>query len=1414
MAANYQMLFELNAALGGGFASAFTQGSQQIENMKSKLESLNSMGSTGDLLGGISSALSAVGVMQGLQSIYDMLQDCAQASIEFESAMTGVSKTTDLSASELEEMSAAVMRLSTEIPVTTTELANVMEVAGQLGIGKENLLDFSTTMSQLATATTMTADEAATMLAQFANITQMDPSQYSNLASAVVDLGNNYATTEQKIVEMGQGIAASGSLAGMSEADMMGLSAAVTSLGIETAAGSTSMSKLISQINMAVETGNGLDEFASVAGMTASEFATAWGDDAANALATFVTGLNDVERNGASATVILSELGITETRMQRMILSLAGSGDLMANAIRDANSAFAENTALSAEAEKRYATTESRLTMLSNAANNVKISIGDALTPVISSVAEGLTGLLEPMAEFIEQNPAIVQGITAFVAVLGVAAGAVAAYTAATKLAAAANLLFGGSIPGIGIIMGVAAGVGALVAGIGLLSDAIHDANPSFEELDAQFDDLNEKAKEQQAIIDLAEEYKNLTKEIADLESQSTDTTITIDAEPGKTVSVSGDLVVDKDGNVYAIDAETGEIVSVANDLVTDKDGNTYLIDASAGQKVSVKADLVTDKTGNTYVIDAQSGRHVSVRNDLVVDKDGNVFMIDAVTGNKVSVKYDLVTEADGTQYIINAITGQKVKVNTDLVYGNSEDELRQVINAEAGTHVSVSGELVTDKEGNTYVINARTGQKVSVKGDLVTDKDGTVYLIDAQTGKKVSVSNDLVTDQDGKLVKIDGEAGDTVSVYSLITDEEGKNVTITATVNTDGAEEELKALSEAEAASAAAAEELAAKRERLHEVTEALRTASGGLITATDQETDALNRQIGAYEAVARARKDQYTTQALDTITGQTKHYTEAVRAGTQAVTDLNKAQARADVITAFMDSGDAVGYLRDQYEELKYDVDSYEGSNWLIDDNTEAAALRERFIGLQETLNAVSTYNHDLWDTWIDPMENLKYAIDNDVMSEHDMVEGWKYATEQATQYADAVESNSKVQSEYIQNLVNGVTEGTMTTDQLRAALELAFKDAEDGAAQVDAIMEQVEEGINAAKAAAEGSGEVAQTESQGSIEAVTNVITKVEELRQAYENAKAAAKESLNGKFGLFDQAGLSDERQSVDEMGQGLQSQTEYWNQYQSNLEAVLNKGLAPEIAQQLSDGSQASAEALAELATASDEQIQSINESFQALEEQKDSLASVIADMQTNFSTTLASMKTELDTAVAELDMSTEAAQNAAATMTAYVEGLNAEDENASEAAKSIAANVNAALAAITDVDVDITYHYKTEGSPPADASGGTVGAHDAIGTDYAAAGLTLVGEEGPEIVMMQGGEKVLTAHETVNALSGASGDGSNHVDVQFSPVFNVSGSGNAAEIRAMLQEQSESLRDQVENIMDEVLSDRKRTAYA
>lgn len=481
----------------------------QIDELRKKQEEAadqaNNFGAKASAaISAVSQALASAGIAKALQEIYDFFAATAEASMGFESAMTGVAKTTDLTNEELAAMSREIKLLSTDIPVTVEEFAGIGEVAGQLGIAKENLLDFSTVMAMLATATTMTAEEGATLLAQFANITRMDPSFYSNLASAIVALGNNYATTEQKITEMAQGIAASASLAGMSEADMVALAAAVTSLGIETQAGSTAMSRLISTLMTAVETGEDLEEFASIANMTAGEFTRLWGTNAVQALQAFVVGLNDTERNGKSATVALTELGITEARMQRMILSLANSGDLLNRTLETANQAWSENTALTKEAELRYATTQSQLTMMQNAYNNLRIAIGDNYTPVLRELYAVGTDVLNNITEFVQKHPELVRAVTAFTAVIGTAVAGLGAYAAIVKIVIPLTTAFTAAIPGVNVIMAVVGGIALLTAGIAAFAGAADTGEKEIQELSAasraQYYQLEEMRREYEEV--------------------------------------------------------------------------------------------------------------------------------------------------------------------------------------------------------------------------------------------------------------------------------------------------------------------------------------------------------------------------------------------------------------------------------------------------------------------------------------------------------------------------------------------------------------------------------------------------------------------------------------------------------------------------------------------------------------------------------------------------------------------------------------------------------------------------------------------------------------------------------------------------------------------------------------------------
>lgn len=450
-------------------------------------------------------AIVAAGIATALKEVYEYFADCAQASMDFESAMTGVAKTTDLTDDELSAMSDAIKEMSTEIPATTEELAAIAESAGQLGIHKESLLDFTEIMAMLGTSTNMTADEAATSLSRLANITGMSQEDFDRLGATIVDLGNNLATTEKEIVDMSMRIAGAGAQVGMTEAEIMSFSGALSSVGIEAEAGGSAFSTLISNMSLAVQQGgDGLEQFADVAGMSASEFAAAFEEDAAGAIIQFIQGLGNMESEGRSAIAVLDDMGLSDIRMRDALLRAAGASDVFTNALQIGSNAWDENTALVNEATKRYATTQSQLTMMQNAYQNLKVAIGDAYTPALQKAYSVGTQVLNAVSQFVKQNPALVNAITAFVGVIGAVTIALTAYTAVVKIANAVTAAFATvSSVALGPIFAVTAAVAAVTAGIvALATAAANDAVPSVDELTQAAQGMREAMDEANATYD------------------------------------------------------------------------------------------------------------------------------------------------------------------------------------------------------------------------------------------------------------------------------------------------------------------------------------------------------------------------------------------------------------------------------------------------------------------------------------------------------------------------------------------------------------------------------------------------------------------------------------------------------------------------------------------------------------------------------------------------------------------------------------------------------------------------------------------------------------------------------------------------------------------------------------------------
>jgi TP901 family phage tail tape measure protein len=347
-------------------------------------------------------AFASAGIAVGISTITFGLRDIAQASIDFEEAFAGVRKTVDASEAEFAVLSAGIRELSKDIPITVVELARIAEAAGQLGIAKRDILDFTRTVANLAATTNLSSDQAADAFARLTNITGLPQSQIENLGSAVVDLGNKLAATESEIVEFSVRIAGAGKQAGLTDAQIVSIAAAFRSVGVEAEAGGTAVQKvLLSMTSAVLSGGKQLEQFARVSGQSVAQFRDTFGADSGAAFLSFVQGLEAVREEGGNVFKVLEGLGFTDQRLVRAFLAMSSNSQLLADSLDIGSRAFEENIALVEEAEKRYETTASRIQIFENVANDLAITIGDELVASLED-AVGAAELLHDALEALE----------------------------------------------------------------------------------------------------------------------------------------------------------------------------------------------------------------------------------------------------------------------------------------------------------------------------------------------------------------------------------------------------------------------------------------------------------------------------------------------------------------------------------------------------------------------------------------------------------------------------------------------------------------------------------------------------------------------------------------------------------------------------------------------------------------------------------------------------------------------------------------------------------------------------------------------------------------------------------------------------------------------------------------------------
>ena len=342
--------------------------------------------STGTILSGLLSA----GIVTATKTASDM-----------EDAFTGVMKVTDMTDQEYRGLEKTIMQMSTRIPASFEEISGAMEVAGRLGIeGSDNIEKFAETVLMMGVATEMSAEDAADSMARFMNIMGTSQSDVDRLGSVIVELGNNFATTEPEILNMGLRLAGASKQIGLSEAETLGLAAAMSALGLRAEMGGSAMSKFMTKALTEVQQGGeAASKWADIAGVSVSDLSNMMEDDFAGALQLIVKGFGEVSEEGENLDQVLRDMGINDIRMLDTIKRLSSGYGLLEQAISMASSEWETNTALVEEAELRYGTFSSMLRMFINRLRNILKGFGEVFMEVFNEIFQVMAPVLEKVEE-------------------------------------------------------------------------------------------------------------------------------------------------------------------------------------------------------------------------------------------------------------------------------------------------------------------------------------------------------------------------------------------------------------------------------------------------------------------------------------------------------------------------------------------------------------------------------------------------------------------------------------------------------------------------------------------------------------------------------------------------------------------------------------------------------------------------------------------------------------------------------------------------------------------------------------------------------------------------------------------------------------------------------------------------------
>jgi len=1109
--------------------------------------------STADALDAASTALVSAGIAEGLRAIYAEFEACVNIAKDFEATMSTVEALSGAGADDLERLSQMAKDLGATTKYTATESAEAMTYMAMAGWDAEQMLSGMDGVLQLAAASGEDLAQVSDIVTDNLTAFGLKASDTAHFADVLAAAATNSNTS---VAIMGETFKNSASIAGALGYSVDDVAVAIGLMANAGIKGSNAGTAL-------KNTFNGLLQGVTLTGAAIGEYELSAinVDGTMKSWASTVNELRDVFGQMTEAEKVNNAMTIAGSRTYNGLLSIINATDddfqSLTDSIQSCTGAAQEM------AQIKMDNLQGQITLYESAMDALKTSIGEEFQGDLRKLYAIGTDVLGVANEFVQDNPALLRAVTAFVGVVGTATAGLTAYAAVSKVIKALDMASMFTSP---IMAGVLA-AGALVGIFAALASAADEA-------DDEFADLTLTSQQQYSELQkLNSEYDRLVQKGQENSYEAEELKIRI-----------GDLTNEYEAHKQTVSGLEERLNSL---------NEAHLASLSAYEET--KAGIEGETEGSMALIDKLE--ELAAKSSLTADE----------------------------QYVLNGIVDELNSRYGDL--GLTLDETTGKLNMTAeAIRAAAEKAAETRKKQADYEAYVQLLQDIGEQENLLAEIEANAAIAREQYNAAQQAYDEA-------------DAARTTSGW--------------LTQLIDLHENEGRTLSEAEAA----LESYSAEQESAQAVLDEMAGKQSELEERLGLTADALAEEEAAASAAAAAQqqladKTVVTRQAVDDlIDSYAESYAEAQESlrGQYALWDKVAAVAETSV-------GDMNAALESQITHW-YDYNN----------NLTKLAARTDIVGLDQMLASFT----DGSDESIAAVAALASATDSEVES---MVQNWMLLQRAQDATAESLtnitgqfpEQLAQLQEEYnayLDSLDLDETTKQRAKDSFQEVVDgglAVFSEASlyaaDNAGELTGALDEEAEAI---EAVADKTHQLQEAEARQAADAETleavieDVTTRAQALAKAYQEVYDAAYNSITGQYALWDEA-ADVSATSAETIGGNVQSQVEYWQNYNANLASLADRaneieGLSDVIAS-FADGSADSVNAIAGLASASDEDLAQMVEDWKALQAVQQETADAIAQFHEDFAGEMEDLTQEVADSIEDLDLSDEARRNAEKTL--------------------------------------------------------------------------------------------------------------------------------------------------------------------